>query len=157
MRIMYFDSISKWLSSFHVRLYGVKVIGIDLNEAATNWARKHSLGIFYNTNGGNLSWIPDQTFNHFFSFGAVCYIKPVDVCKFGKEVVRILKPKGTALFGWLNSKYGQPYGYQPKTVWDCIKNMSGVETTIHDDHDLWKSPGNLISNTGSYSVILKVL
>ena len=133
------------------------MIGIDLNEAATNWARKHSLGIFYNINGVNLSWIPDQTFNHFFSFAAVYYIKPVDFCKFGKEVVRILKPKGTALFGWLNSKYDRPYGNQPKTVWDCIKNMSGVETTIHDDYDLWKSPGDAISLCESYSVILKVL
>ena len=47
-------------------LHGVKVIGIDLNEAATNWARKHCIGTFYNTNGGNLSWISGQTFNHFF-------------------------------------------------------------------------------------------
>ena len=138
-------------------LYGVKVIGIDLNEVATNWARKHSLGIFYNTNGGNLSWITDQTFNYFFSFGAVYYIKPVDVCKFGKEVVRILKPKGTALFGWLQGKYSKPYSYQPKTVWDCIKNMSGVLTAIYEDYDLWRSPEDLISNAGSYSVILKVL
>ena len=133
------------------------MIGVDVNQASVEWAQKHSIGRFYATDAVNLSWIPDQTFNHFFSFAAVYYVDSVDVCKFGKEVVRILKPKGTALFGWLNSKYDRPYGNQPKTVWDCIKNMSGVETTIHDDYDLWKSPGDAISLCESYSVILKVL
>jgi len=71
--------------------------------------------------------------------------------------VRILKPKGTALFGWLSGIYSQPYGYQPKQIWDCIRNISGVQTTIYEDYDLWQSPGDLISNTGSYSVILKIL
>ena len=139
------------------RLYNVRVIGIDLNEAAVNWAQKHSLGKFYATNGINLSWIPDNTFDHFFSFAAIYYVHPDDVCQFGREVVRILKPKGTALFGWLSGIYSKPFGNQPKEVWDCISNIDGVEMSIYEDEDLWQSPGDLISNTESYSVILKVL
>ena len=128
-----------------------------MNEAAVNWAQDHSIGKFYATNGVNLSWIPDNTFDHFFSFAAVYYIQPNDVCRFGKEIIRILKPQGSALFGWLSGIYSQPFGYQPKTVWHCISNMDGVEMTIFDDDELWQSPGDLISNSGSYSVILKVL
>ena len=128
-----------------------------MNKAAVNWAQDHSIGKFYATNGVNLSWIPDNTIDHFFSFAAVYYIHPDDVCQFGKEVIRVLKPQGSALFGWLSGIYSQPFGYQPKTVWDCISNMDGVEMTIFDDDELWQSPGDLISNSGSYSVILKVL
>ena len=91
------------------RLYGVKVIGLDLNVAAVEWAQKHSIGNFYATDAVNMSWIPDNTFDHFFSFAAVYYVPPQDVCHFGKEVVRILKPQGTALFGWLSGKYSHPF------------------------------------------------
>ena len=128
-----------------------------MNQAAVNWAQDHSIGKFYATNGVNLSWIPDNTIDHFFSFAAVYYIHPDDVCQFGKEVIRILKPQGSALFGWLSGIYSKPFGYQPKTVWDCISKMDGVKMTIFDDDELWQSPGDLISNSGSYSVILKIL
>ena len=140
----------------HDRLYGVRVVGLDINEAAVNWAQQHSIGTFYATDAINLSWIPDNTFDHFFSFAAVYYVPPLYVCKFGQEVVRILKPEGTALFGWLSGAYSQPFGYQPKTVWNCLRDIKGVNIQIYDDADLWRSPGDLISNTKSYSVILKV-
>ena len=71
--------------------------------------------------------------------------------------MRILKPNGTALFGWLSGIYSKPFGNQPKEVWDCIGDIDGVEMSIYEDEDLWQSPGDLISNTESYSVILKVL
>ena len=138
------------------RLYGVRVIGLDLNKASIEWARKHSIGKFYATDAVNLGWIPDNTFDHFFSFAAVYYVHPNDICKFGKEVVRILKPGGTALFGWLSGIYSNPFGTQPKSVWDCVKQLPGINVTIYDDKDLWKSPGDLISNTGSYSVIIQL-
>ena len=103
-----------------------------------------------------MSWIPDSIFDHFFSFAAVYYVPPKDICHFGKEVVRLLKPQGTALFGWLSGIYSRPFGLQPKSVWDCIGDIDGVSINIYEDKDLWRSPGDLISNTDSYSVILKV-
>ena len=138
------------------RLYGVKVIGLDLNAAAVEWAQKHSIGNFYATDAVNMSWIPDNTFDHFFSFAAVYYVPPQDVCHFGKEVVRILKPQGTALFGWLSGKYSRPFGLQPKSVWDCLSKIGGVSVTVHEDKELWESPGDLISDSESYSVILTI-
>ena len=138
------------------RLYGVRVVGLDLNQASIEWAQKHSIGDFYATNAVDLSWIPDKTFDHFFSFASVYYVPLDDICRFGKEVVRVIKPGGSALFGWLSGQYSRPFGNQPKSVWDCLKQLSGVNISIYDDQDLWKSPGDLISNTGSYSVIIKL-
>ena len=85
------------------------------------------------------------------------YVPPKDICHFGKEVVRILKPQGTALFGWLSGIYSRPFGLQPKSVWDCVGDIDGVSMNIYEDKDLWRSPGDLISNTNSYSVILKII
>ena len=141
---------------FQIRLYSVRVIGVDLSKAAIEWAQKHSIGKFFATDGINLSWIPDNTFHHFYSFGAVCYVPPEKVCQFGAEVVRILKPGGTALFGWLSGLYCKPFGMQPKDAWNCVENLSHVSINVHDDKTLWKSPNDLICNTGSYSVILKL-
>ena len=137
-------------------MYGVKVIGLDINEAAVKWAQKHSIGNFYATDAMNMSWIPDNTFDHFFSFAAVYYVPPQDVCHFGEEVVRILKPQGTALFGWLNGKYSRPFGPQPHSVWDCLTNIEGVKVNVYEDKDLWMSPGDLISETESYSIIFTI-
>ena len=137
------------------RLYGVRVVGIDLNEDAVRWSQMHSIGTFYATDGVNLSWIPDNTFDHFFSFAAVYYVPPNKVCSFGQEVVRILKPRGTALFGWLSGMYSQPYGYQEKSVWNCVGDIDGVMMEIYDDDALWDLHGrDLISNTNSYSVLI---
>ena len=136
-------------------MYGVRVIGLDLNQAAIEWAGKHSIGKFYATDAINLSWIPNNTFDHFYSFGAACYVPPNDVCRFGREVIRITKPGGTALFGWMQGLYCKPFGAQPKAVWDCLKGLPGVNVTIYDDKDLWKSPGDLISTCGTYSVVIQ--
>ena len=137
-------------------MYGVRIVGLDLNGAAIEWAQKHSIGKFYATDATNLSWIPDNTFDHFFSFAAVCYVQPEMVCEFGAEVIRVVKPGGTVLFGWLSGLYCKPFGIQPKSVWNCVGKLSGVNMMIYDDKDLWKSPNDLILNTGSYSVILKL-
>ena len=139
-------------ATWMTRLYGVRVIGVDINGAAIRWAEQHSIGTFYYTNALNLTWIPDNTFDHFFSFAAVYYVPPSDKCRFGKEVARILKPQGTALFGWLNADMA--FGFQPKSVWDCVGEMDGVNMSIYDDIDLWGSPE--LSNKNSYSVILKI-
>ena len=72
--------------------------------------------------------------------------------RFGKEVARILKPQGSALFGWLNAD--MVFGFQPKSVWDCVGEIDGVNMSIYDDIDLWGSPE--LSNKNSYSVILKI-
>ena len=133
------------------------MIGLDINEAAVEWAQKHSIGNFYAIDATNMSWIPDNTFDHFFSFAAVYYVPPNKVCNFGKQVVRILKPGGTALFGWLDGIYSRPFGPQPKSVWNCVGELPGVSMSIYDDKDLWGSPGDLISDSGSYSVILKLI
>ena len=77
--------------------------------------------------------------------------------KFGEQELNFHVFKASALCGWLSGIYSQPFGYQPKTVWDCISKMDGVKMTIFDDDELWQSPGDLISNSGSYSVILKIL
>ena len=46
------------------------------------------------------------------------------------------------------------FGFQPKSVWDCVGEIDGVNMSIYDDKDLWGSPE--LSNKNSYSVILKI-
>ena len=133
-------------------LYGVRVIGVDINGAAIRWAKKHSIGTFYYTDGFNLSWIPDNTFDHFFSFATAHLVPPPDKCRFGSEVVRILKPQGSALLGFVNSD--MVFGFQPRSVWDCVGDIDGVTMSIYDDKDLYGSPD--LSNPKGYSVILKI-
>ena len=141
---------------FLKRLFGVRVIGFDVNNEAVQWAKNHSVGNFIATDALNLTWIPAKTFDHFYSFAAVYYVPPNKVCSWGKEVVRILKPGGSALFGWLSGLYSKPFGKQSKHSWDCVGNLTGVQMTVEDDKYLFKSPKDLISNTGSFSVILKL-
>ena len=91
--------------------YDVRVLGIDLNAAAIEWAQQNSVGRFAGpTDATNLAWFPDNTFDHFFSFATVYYVHTEDMCRFGKEVARVVKPGGSVLFGWLDGIYSRPYG-----------------------------------------------
>jgi hypothetical protein len=86
------------------------VVGLELSAAAVDWAKKHSIGRFVGpVDAKDLSWVPSHSFNHFFSFGSVAYVHPSDICRFMREVVRILRPGGTALlnFGWVNGRWSK--------------------------------------------------
>lgn len=146
-------------ATFMTQVFGVHVVGIDINAAAIQWATDHSIGEFHQTNGQDLSWIPDETFDHMYSFASVYYIPLEEVCFFSNEIIRILKPGGTAFFGWLYGYYSDNLGKFAKQSWACIAD-SDASVIIFDDVTLFKAdPSNkdnpIISDTGSYSVLLR--
>jgi len=162
------------------QLFGVHVIGIDVNRIATQWAREHSVGEFHLTNGKDLTWIPDQAIDHLFSFAAVYYVPPEDLCQFSRGVIRILKPGGTALFGWLYGQWAMQYpdwrerGFpevtdkdakarlQPQQLFDCLLLDTSVDVQIIDDSNFWSqntkaAKTEIISNSDTFSVLLRKL
>jgi SAM-dependent methyltransferase len=115
-------------ATFLTRHYGVRVVGLELSATAVDWARKHSLGRFVGPiDAKDLSWVPPHSFDHFFSFASVYYVPPKDMCKFMKQVVRILRPGGTALFGWLGGWFGKDQGVFPRNLWaDCARQINAI-------------------------------
>ena len=146
-------------ATFLTKQFGVHVVGIDLNAAAVQWANEHSVGRFVGpVDGTDLSWLPDASFDHFYSFATVIYVRPENMCNFGKEVVRILRPGGTALFGWMDGIYSRPYGQFAKSNFNCVKALPDVAVTTPSE-----GPGGIYSDTaddlisacGSYAVVMR--
>ena len=146
-------------ATFMTKQYGVRVVGIDLNAAAIEWAKKHSAGRFVGPiDGTDLSWVPDASFDHFYSFGTVFYVRPKLMCAFGKEVARILKPGGTALFGWMDGIYSRPFGRLQKSNFDCVKALPDVDVTTPSEgaSGLYSDKADdLIAQVGSYAVVMR--
>ena len=123
---------------------------------AIEWAKEKSTGTFYCTDGLDLSWIPDNYFHHFFSFATANYVPTEKWENFCNETIRIIKPEGTIAFGWLDSKYGRPYGRLPKTRFDFLKNIKGIKYKIIDENILYSmSKCRILSNCESYTVFIK--
>lgn len=148
-------------ATYMTKTFGVRVVGLDINAVAVDWAKKHSIGRFVGpTDGTDLSWIPDASFDHFYSFATVYYVRPEDMCKFGKEVVRILKPGGTALFGWLDGTWSRPYGSFPESNFDCVKALldADVKTVKEKKGGFYSDVGDdLITDCGTYAVVIRKL
>jgi len=146
-------------ATYMTKTFGVRVVGLDLNGAAIEWANDHSLGRFVGpTDGTDLSWAPDESFNHFYSFATIYYVQPDAMCKFGREVIRILKPRGTALFGWMNGIHGRPYGKFPESNFDCLKALPNADVTTPKESagGLYSDEGDdLITNSQTYAVVIR--
>ena len=146
-------------ATFMTKQFGVRVVGIDMNAAAIEWANEHSAGRFVGpVDGTDLSWVPDASFNHFYSFATVYYVRPQQMCDFGKEVARILKPGGTALFGWLDGIYSRPYGRFKPSNFDCVKALPDVDVTTPSEGagGLYTDKSDdLINICGTYAVVMR--
>ena len=161
-------------STLMTQLFDVDVIGLDVTEAAVRWAQEHAIGTFYYSNGLDLSWVPNDTFDHFYAFGSVMYVPATSICAFGREVVRILRSGGTAFFGWLNHVAGKLlviekesnqkyYGTLPKNTWSCLHDVAYVD--VIDDVLLWRANAhepntesvyhNFLADEDGYSVFLR--
>jgi SAM-dependent methyltransferase len=146
-------------ATYMTKTFGVRVVGLDLNSAAIEWAKEHSFGRFVGpTDGTDLSWAPDESFDHFYSFATVYYVKPNAMCNFGREVIRILKPGGTALFGWMDGIYSRPYGRFPESNFDCLRALPNADVTTPKENagGLYSdNGGDLITNSGTYAVVIR--
>ncbi len=74
-----------------------KVYGVDVNEVAVNYARKHygKNNIEYRVGDGESISLPDDSVDVVVTFETIEHIK--DYKKFIKEVKRVLKPDGIAI------------------------------------------------------------
>jgi SAM-dependent methyltransferase len=142
------------------RLYGVRFFGIELNPTAHLWSTEHSTGIFRRADAADLSWIPSESFDHMYSFATIYYIRMEQQCSFTKEVVRVLRSGGTAMFGWLGSKWGKHLGLlRPQLYKDCLGPMqkAGLLTfSIESGRDLWQgeADGSDELDWGHFNVLI---
>ena len=148
-------------ATFMTKNLALRVVGIDMNAAAVEWAKNHSAGQFVGpVDGTDLTAVPDASFDHFYSFATVYYVQPKQMCNFGKEVARILKPGGTALFGWMNGRYSQPYGSFKESNFDCVKALPDVHVTTPKEGAgglYTEKADDLISSCNTYAVVMRKL
>ena len=86
------------------------------------------------------------------------HVRPKEMCAFGKEVARILKPGGTALFGWMDGMYSRPFGRFQRSKFDCVKALPDVDVTTQSEGTgglYTDKADDLISQCGSYAVVMR--
>jgi SAM-dependent methyltransferase len=135
------------------RLYGVRFAGIELNPIAHQWSTEHSLGLFWRADAGNLAWLPSETFDHLYSFATIYYFPLEQQCAFTKNALRVLRPGGTAMFGWLGSKWGSTgngeYLLTPALYEECLREevkSGAVAMSIETGRSLWKGEKDSIND-----------
>ena len=90
------------------RQYGVRVAGVDLAPNLVAIARRRvfrgaGTPEFCAAAASNLSFIPDESFDHAVSFAVMMYISDAAVaCRIASELVRIIKPGGKVFIGQAN-------------------------------------------------------
>jgi ubiquinone/menaquinone biosynthesis C-methylase UbiE len=141
-------------STFFSEILGMNMLGVDINYPAIEFAKKYSSGKFYCTDGIDLSWIPDNYFNHFFSFASTYYVPTEKWELFVIQAIRIIKPTGSIMLGWLNGIYGRPYGKLDKSIFNFLKNIINITYEIIDDRVLYENSNDLISYCESYSIFI---
>mmetsp|Transcript_29473 Transcript_29473/g.75521 ORF Transcript_29473/g.75521 Transcript_29473/m.75521 type:complete len:173 (-) Transcript_29473:170-688(-) len=87
--------------SWFKMLFDVDGFGVEYTEAASTWSSKYSLGHTCRTDGRNLSFIPDAMFDHVVSEASLLHLASYEeLCSTVGQLVRKLRPGGSAFFGW---------------------------------------------------------
>lgn len=81
-------------------LFDVDGIGVEIQEPAVRWAQRHSAGKFCHGDGRNLTWLPEETFDHVVSYASIYHLEKDEQCSVGIQLVRKLKIGGRAFLGW---------------------------------------------------------
>ncbi|CAJ1399833.1 unnamed protein product [Effrenium voratum] len=81
-------------------LFDVDGLGVEIQEPAARWAQRHSAGKFCHGDGRNLSWVPEDTFDHVISYASIYHLEREEQCSVGIQLVRKLKVGGRAFLGW---------------------------------------------------------
>ncbi|CAE8733072.1 unnamed protein product [Polarella glacialis] len=81
-------------------LFDVNGLGLDIMGPAVAWAKDHSAGKFCHADGRDLSWVPDNMFDHVISYAAIYHLAKEDQCHAGIQLVKKLKIGGRAFLGW---------------------------------------------------------
>eukprot|EP00667_Euglena_gracilis_P017395 EG_transcript_18325 len=142
------DYVFDWGSGCGTKLryfeehYGGKGFGIDLSPIAVRYSQAHANGsTFCLADGTNLTWIPNGTFHHTISVGALfllysdrASLGTDKLCDMVHELVRITKPGGRLFIGCNN---GEP----PRQYYtDCLQRLrrswDGLEMEIYTEWEL---------------------
>eukprot|EP00927_Polykrikos_kofoidii_P010361 TRINITY_DN14374_c0_g2_i1.p1 TRINITY_DN14374_c0_g2~~TRINITY_DN14374_c0_g2_i1.p1 ORF type:complete len:471 (+),score=53.19 TRINITY_DN14374_c0_g2_i1:91-1413(+) len=82
-------------------LFDVDGFGIDVVGGAVHWAKQFSAGSFCESDGRDLTFLPDEFFDIVFTFASIYHVQPKeDQCMVGIQLIQKLKIGGRAFFGW---------------------------------------------------------
>jgi ubiquinone/menaquinone biosynthesis C-methylase UbiE len=104
---------------FRTRGIGVDVSNLTIAYATANTSKvnRHCVG-----DGTKLDWIPDNFFDHSYSFGSVYHVYNTTLfCSVLRQMVRITKPGGRIYNGWTENKE-----FPRAEVFSCV-NKNGHE------------------------------
>jgi len=85
------------------RQFGVEVAGVDFAGALIRVAQRRVPGSFCAADAGNLSFVPDEAFDHAVAFGVLTYVnEAAQACSMAHELLRVTRPGGTVLLAQIN-------------------------------------------------------
>ena len=150
-------------------LFGAHGYAIDASPSAVAWARRFSTGSSCLWGSSDLRWVPEATFDHVISYGALHHLSPLSkLCGLVRQLLTKLRVGGRAWFG-----DNQPWGITWATSFGerqwlrCLRsrwvphNMSFDLTFVHDYAlfradivDFGKLPGDFLLHSPSFSAFV---
>ena len=85
-----------WLEAY----FGVHVFGVDIAQAAVDWANKNTFGKYCTADGSDLSFVEDRSFDGVFSYATLYHLPHTEQCVALKECIRVTKDGGKIFIGW---------------------------------------------------------
>ena len=135
------------------RQYGVRVAGVDLAPSLVAVARRRvfrgaGTPEFCAASAGNLSFVPDASFDHAVSFAVMMYISDASMaCHVASELVRIVRPGGKILIGQANdpemgslrppNSPSQGYWDVPRWFWYKFAYERGLEVEVLSGEEVY--------------------
>lgn len=146
--------------------FDVDGLGVEVTPSVVSWATRFSMGQHCAVDGRRLEWIPDQLFDHVFSYGGVYHLNLEEVCQVALQLIRKLRPGGSAFFGW-----NRFHRHTPADWFECFRVNADVRTqteilrvdmeAIEEWHlfpkDLNYALGSFIWDYPAYSIIIRRL
>eukprot|EP00400_MALV-I_sp_L67-5_P001307 gene1307-315_t len=107
--------------------WGIEGYGIDATASGVDFSNQHSVGNYCRYGGGDLSWVPDESFDHVVSYWTMYHLETSDaMCLMLGQLIRKVKVGGAVWIGGLCPVPGirkhcmQPY------EWDrCLLALTG--------------------------------
>lgn len=140
-------------------LFDVDGVGLDLEQGAVAWAKRHSIGTYCAGDGRDLRWVPDGAFDYVFSYAALYHLPKLDQCRTGISLIYKLRVGGKAYFGW-NKGYAMsnwewkncfthPHMVEDMTPED-MERSRGIEVDMEAVEDAFLFPPSTTSASNHY-------